>query len=670
MEKKNLTPDASVKEQEEKTRKPRYLKISEVAPDDIDDSEEQEYFEKCRFIDQQPLVDMSRCYLPDFIAQIFERDLGNGDEEPFETRGCDRYRLWREEENNHLPHESYKESQFQYNPIAFFKTKTKRKKPKKDQDPEYDKNSHKIVLKDDWEGRAWLQTRHFAIMAPITYVGGTTANKNARYLYAFAIDLDGVGMDELRVLLSKLTTCYPNMKKAVPMCGKPFIPLPNIIVSSGHGLHLYYTMRYPLAMFKQNVKLLQAICRALYKIVVYPPAKSQTGTTNQEEVQCLGIYHGFRLPETFTKPLKRVKGSIDYVGTGVPIQAWKTDADHYTINDLMPYLWYADTGIDEQLKPAVIAELERGGRLLNPKRLSLEQARRKYGEEWYQNRALPKGHFVTDRRLYDWWLKKMKKREGVKEGYRYYCIMALASFAAKCNIPFEELREDAYSLVVPFDELTNKKEPFEAHDVKVALRAYKNPDAVRWSPQMLSSWTDIPFKKVRRNKRKQEDHLKMARFSQSLDDPEGKWRRGNGRKVATLENSKEAQQVYEWIVNHPESKNKSLCARETGLTRPTVTKWWKLTEERLLEGSVLDDDRKSDAENSEDFYRWPQSSEENKDSKTRARMEEDARQRPTVLLAKLFAPGSTYTMDGYSHEEVVEFVTTGKWQELGWELGY
>lgn len=679
MEKKELTPNASPSaQQEEKTRKPRYLKISEVDPDDIDDSAEREYFDKCRFIDQQPLVDVSRCYLPDFIAQVFERDLGEGEVEPFETRGCDRYLQWREEENKNLPHESYKQSQFQYNPIAFFKSKATRKKPKEGQEPEYDKNSHKIVLKDDWEGRDWLQTRQFAIMSPITYVGGTTANKYARYLYAFAIDLDGVGGEQLHVLFSKMTTFYPsNMRKPVPMCGKPFIPLPNIIVNSGHGLHLYYTMRYPLAMFKQNVKYLQAICRALYKVVVYPPTKTQIGTTTQDNVQCLGIYHGFRLPETFTKTLKMVKGSIDYVGTGVPIQAWKTEADHYTINDLLPWLWYSDTGVDEQLKPAVIAELERGGRLLNPKRLTLEQARKKYGEDWYKNRTLPKGRFITDRRLYDWWLNKMKKREGVKEGFRYYCIMALASFAAKCNIPFEELKEDAYSLITPFDELTNIKAPFEAHDVQVALRAYRNPDSVRWSPQMLSSWTDIPFKKVKRNKRKQVHHLEMIRMMRDLkrkQDGKESWDAHAGRKVATLENSKEAQLINEWMVNHPESTNKSLCARELGIDRKTVRKWWVQIEDNILDAEVNDsasiDELVKQMEPISLGYQHVYTSEDFKEALLDPDSGIERTIVPVVPMAQLFAPNSDFSVPGYSHEEVIEIVTTGKWQELGWNLQY
>ena len=43
---------------------------------------------------------------------------------------------------------------------------------------------------------------------------------------------------------------------------------------------------------------------------------------------------------------------------------------------------------------------------------------------------------------------------------------------------------------------------------------------------------------------------------------------------------------------------------------------------------------------------------------------------PVVPMAQLFAPNSNFSIPGYSHEEVVEIVTTGKWQELGWNLHY
>lgn len=97
---------------------------------------------------------------------------------------------------------------------------------------------------------------------------------------------------------------------------------------------------------------------------------------------------------------------------------------------------------------------------------------------------------------------------------------------------------------------------------------------------MVQHWTDIQMKETKRNKRELDTHLKMARFSQNLDDPEGKWRNKDGRPIATLKNSKEAQLINEWMVNHPESTNKSLCARDLGLDRKTVRKWWNQIEEQ------------------------------------------------------------------------------------------
>jgi DNA invertase Pin-like site-specific DNA recombinase len=54
---------------------------------------------------------------------------------------------------------------------------------------------------------------------------------------------------------------------------------------------------------------------------------------------------------------------------------------------------------------------------------------------------------------------------------------------------------------------------------------------------------------------------------QEVDYPDGSWRKGNGRKSAE-------ETVKEWQAQHPECKNKSLCARDTGLSRPTVIRWW------------------------------------------------------------------------------------------------
>ena len=561
-------------------------------PVDIDDSAEREYYAKGKFIEQQRNVDfpdISRVYLPDFIAEIFERPLGDlRAVEPFEERQGERYLKWREEENAGKEHD-YSEGQFQYNPIVFYKSRRKNAKGNvrhQDGTGSSDQNTHRLVLKDDWQSKDWLQSRYFALMAPITYVGKSTANKNARYLYAFTIDLDGVGMEQLQMLFKGFRRTFPQEL----LKGLPIIPTPNIIVNSGHGMHLYYIMRYPLALYEWNAKLLQQISRSLYHLAWYPANKKngEPGTSTEEEIHCLGIYHMFRMPETMTKPLRINKQTGETYGTGVPIQAWKLRSEHYTLSDFARYYAYNDQ-LRKTFTPKVLAELERGGRMLDPNRLTLEQARKKYGEEWYQNRDKTKGRFVTNRRLYDWWLKKLRDpyNNGVKVGHRYFCIMALASFAKKCDVPRKELQADAESLLDILDGMSNEPDNhFKMSDINVALKAYDKENSVRWSPRMIQHWTDIQMKETKRNRRKQSIHLAGARAIQKINDPDEEWRKGNGRKHETVENSKIAAIIQEWREQHPDSHNKSECARELGLTRPTVRKWWNEIEQKKIGDAI------------------------------------------------------------------------------------
>ena len=560
-----------------------------IDPVDIDDTDERAFFEKCDFIEHQKLSDVSPVYIPDFIGEIFERPQGDLQSvEPFEEREAKRYLKWREEENAGKEHD-YSEGQFQYNPIVFYKTKrasAKKSVKQKDGTLSSDKNTHRLVLKDDYQSKDWLQTRYFALMAPITYVGKSTANKNARYLYAFAIDLDGVGIDQLKVLFVYMSRRWG---KGL-LQGLPIIPMPNIIVNSGHGLHLYYIMRYPLALYEWNAKLLQQFCRALYHLVWYPANEKsgEPGTSTEKKIHCLGIYHSFRMPETMTKPLRVNKKTQEAVGNGVPIRAWKMRSEHYTLFNLAKYFAYDDE-LKKKFTPKVLSELEKGGRMMNPNRLSLEQARKKYGEEWYNNRG-SKGRFTTNRALYDWWLKKISNpvKGGVKEGHRYFCVMALAAFAKKCGIEKAELIQDAESLLDSFEGLTTKaNNHFRMYDIHKAIEAYDKENSVRWSPRMIEHWTDIEMKKTKRNKRKQAIHLAGARAIQNINDPEGTWR---GRHHETLENSKVAAAVNEWMANHPDSTNKSACARDLNLSRTTVIKWWNEIENTIVESPYDFDD--------------------------------------------------------------------------------
>ncbi len=73
---------------------------------------------------------------------------------------------------------------FRYNPIAIEFTDRRRKDGSRIQ-------VHTIITKDDENCLDRIEGKNFVVSSPITYVGRNRNGKNARYLYAFTVDLDG-----------------------------------------------------------------------------------------------------------------------------------------------------------------------------------------------------------------------------------------------------------------------------------------------------------------------------------------------------------------------------------------------------------------------------------------------------------------------------------------------
>lgn len=80
----------------------------------------------------------------------------------------------------------------------------------------------------------------------------------------------------------------------------------------------------------------------------------------------------------------------------------------------------------------------------------------------------------------------------------------------------------------------------------------------------IDKLTDIRIERNKRNYRKQKQHMEVMRAIQNVTNPN--WREGNGRKS-------KKDIVEEWRKNNPKGK-KIDCERETGLSRPTIYKWW------------------------------------------------------------------------------------------------
>lgn len=550
--------------------------------------------------------------LQGFLAEVFEREVARTGEmgvQPFEEVQSAEYQNWRKQKqqlavkrSQGVPEEQLVMDYsgygcWRYNPIVFYQEVVDGQK----------KNRHRIILKEDDESLRFLSGRKFAIMSPITYVGRNNTQENARYLYALAFDLDGVSM-----------RCHHKMFDLVE---KGIMPMPTIIVNSGHGYHLYYLLENPVALYPVIVPLLNRVKHGLTNILW------NMGTSELEDRQYQSILQSFRLPGTLTKFGKRIR-------------AFVTRSDRYTLEDLNGYL------SKYKLSPEELFVCT-GKAKYNPKGVTLSEAERMW-PEWYFSRVVQKkrvgGKWHVNRAVYDWWLHLLQEADDeIKEHHRYWCILTLVIYAVKCDVPRDEVLADALALVSKMDSYTKTEDNhFTESDVYDAMLAY-DENYNKWPIKTIEDTTTIRIERNRRNGRKQDEHLMIARATRDIVSKQrGKrsWRDGNGRPYAIPDNSKECAIVTSWRKENPDNMNKSQCAKETGLDRKTVRKWWD--PDKVVVSAA---------------------------AKPQAKKTEEPEKKPVLVdVIKLFAPESTYTIPGYTHEEVVEIMTTGRWQELGWEV--
>jgi hypothetical protein len=374
------------------------------------------------------------------------------------------------------------------------------------------------LIHDDLNGiKQLLQSDNFIIISPISYAGKSRVSANARYIYAMAIDLDGITKEE------HLRDLFHQFKNEV-------IPKPTYIIFSGSGLHLYYHFAEPLPCF-DNIKRQLA---ALKKNLTWKIWNKYT-TELFNNIQYESLFQGFRMVGGITKSGSRTRAfeigdkvTIDYLNSFVE--------DKYKVKE---YTYKS--------------------------KLTLAEAAEKY-PKWYNDRIInkkPKGSWQTKKDLFYWWIKKIK--EGAKVGHRYYCVMCLAIYAKKSGISKEELEAAAFDLVEFLDNKSESEDNrFTRADILAALEMY-NDSYIRFSINSISTLTDIEIEKNKRNYRKQNLHLEIARATKFiLSKSDDKYKGGRKPK---------GNIIAEWRQQNPDG-TKAQCIKDTGLSKPTVYKYW------------------------------------------------------------------------------------------------
>ncbi|WP_330587549.1 hypothetical protein [Acutalibacter sp. 1XD8-36] len=391
---------------------------------------------------------------------------------------------------------------------------------------EGDGRTHRYTITDDLEKLDELRNTSFTIMSPISYYGKQRSGKMARYLYALAFDLDGVGMPQLRDVLHQMD--YKILPKAT------------FVVNSGTGLHLYYVLTEPVPMYPQNQHYLKELKYSLTRQIW------NRFTSSIEQPQMQGLMQGFRIVGSGTK-----------LGPGYPVVAFRF-GDRVELNSLLE--WIPDSNGERQKLQGILRKAS----------MPLAEAKEKY-PDWYERRVVRgerRNCWTVKRDLYDWWLRRI--RSEIRVGHRYHGIMTLAIYAKKCGIAEEELRQDAYSLLQPYDDMSVEKiNRFTKDDVEAALSMF-NEDYVTFPRDDIARLSGLTMPVNKRNWRKQEEHLKRARAVQAVDYPNYEWA---GRPSAQ-------NKVTQWRLQHPEGR-KVDCHRDTGLDPKTIRKWWDSSVDKI-----------------------------------------------------------------------------------------
>ena len=213
-----------------------------------------------------------------------------------------------------------------------------------------------------------------------------------------------------------------------------------------------------------------------------------------------------------------------------------------------------------------------------PTKVTLPEAKETY-PDWYQRVVVekqkkPKKWEISKKvngddpyALYHWWIRQSDKITG---GHRYYFLMCMAIYACKCDVPKRQLVQDMNAI---FDRIAGIEHvnPLTKEDMKSALEAY-DKEYYDTSISEIEYWTDVRIERNKRNGRKRDVHIKtvnaMRKFRRDeLGEDEY---RDNGRPKGS---GTAEQIVREWQEVYPDGK-KAECIRDTGLSKPTVYKWW------------------------------------------------------------------------------------------------
>ena len=428
---------------------------------------------------------------------------------------------------------------FKANPVAYYRKKGR------------EKGHFRVMFEDTFEEtlKELQVADDFAILNGISYFGRKNVQEHASKMFAMIFDLDGVTDTTLNNFLSG------------SIVGNAY-PLPNYIILSGHGIHLYYVFETPLSLYPYTKIQLKELKFALTEKIW------NKYTSTEEKRQEQGINQGFRV----------IGGKTKDDAPERTVRAFRVNEHPFSLKELCEFV-PKEKRVDEN-------------HLWKETKYTLEAAKKKF-PEWYEkvivNGDKSREYWnIKDKvngdnpyALYDWW--KRKVYEGASYHHRYFAIMCLAIYGIKSGKTYEEVEKDAFDLI-PFLNSINPEEPFTERDCKVALECYD--ERYHTFPiKDIMKITGIDIEKNKRNGRKRKEHLGAEHWLNEKGRPivnpckqnrelALEFMRENGEIKGRPKGSGTAQEkVQTFRAEHPDA-NVTEIARTLGVSRTTVYKWW------------------------------------------------------------------------------------------------
>lgn len=407
----------------------------------------------------------------------------------------------------------------------------------------------RIMLSDTWEQdyMDYVERNESTLCSGLTYHSRANRLECAQQMNALVIDLDGVGMDEIRTLLLRFGQPAENIRT---------LPIPTFLVASGTGVHVYYVFEEPIDLFP-NIKLQMKALKYDLTFRMW----DYKSTSKEKSIQYQSINQGFRMVGSINEKHDTVLRAFQ-IGGRVSLEY-----------------------INSYVKPDSRVDINRR---FGQAKMTKAQAKEKY-PEWYQRvvvekrKRLKKWDIQSKQgyALYEWWLNRVNEVTG---GHRYYYLMCLVIYACKCDVPKAKLKEDIYTVYEVLRQIDYKNELTE-DDIRSALEAYSK-EYYNFKIDDIEKLTELRIDRNKRNGRRSMEHLqeefwiengrKRINVCKANRELALQGMRENGEILGRPSAEKK---VIDYLREHPNAK-KAEVIRGTGLSKPTVYKYYEAAKEK------------------------------------------------------------------------------------------